>query len=71
LDLGPQGGYVLFERENRVEPTAVVGMVQKNPREYRLEGALKLRLTRAVETDEGRFKFAAELLKSLGKAPPR
>jgi transcription-repair coupling factor (superfamily II helicase) len=71
LDLGPQGGYVLFERENRVEPTAVVRMVQKNPREFRLEGALKLRVTRAVETDEGRFKFAAELLKSLGKAPPR
>jgi transcription-repair coupling factor (superfamily II helicase) len=71
LDLGSQGGYVLFERVNQVEPTAVVRMVQKNPREYRLEGALKLRVTRAVETDEGRFKFAAELLKQLGKAPPR
>jgi transcription-repair coupling factor (superfamily II helicase) len=71
LDLGPQGGYVLFERVNQVEPTAVVRMVQKNPREYRLEGALKLRITRAVEADEGRFKFAAELLKNLGKAAPR
>ena len=71
LDLGSQGGYVLFERVNQVEPTAVVRMVQKNPREYRLEGALKLRVTRAVETDEGRFKFAAELLKQLGKAAPR
>jgi transcription-repair coupling factor (superfamily II helicase) len=66
LDLGPQGGYVLFEQENRVEPTAVVRMVQKNPREYRLEGALKLRLLHAIAADEARFKFAAELLKKLG-----
>ncbi len=71
LDLGPQGGYVLFESVNQVEPTAVVRMVQKNPREYRLEGALKLRVTRAVETEEGRFRFAAELLKNLGKAAVR
>jgi transcription-repair coupling factor (superfamily II helicase) len=71
LDLGPQGGYVLFERVNRVEPTAVVRMVQKNPREYRLEGELKLRVQRAVEADEGRFKFAAELLKNLGKSALR
>jgi transcription-repair coupling factor (superfamily II helicase) len=67
LDLGPQGGYVLFEQENRVDPTAVVRMIQKNPREYRLEGALKLRVLVAIAADEARFKFAGELLKRLGK----
>jgi transcription-repair coupling factor (superfamily II helicase) len=67
LDLGPQGGYVLFEQENQVDPTAVVRMIEKTPREYRLEGALKLRVLQAIAADEGRFKFAAELLKRLGK----
>jgi hypothetical protein len=42
-------------------------MIQKAPREYRLEGALKLRVLQAIAADEGRFKFAAELLKKLGK----
>lgn len=68
LDLGPQGGYVLFEQENRVEPTSVVRMIQKNPREYRLEGALKLRVLIAIAADEARFKFAGDLLKRLGKS---
>jgi len=68
LDLGPQGGYVLFEQENRVEPAAVVRMLQKSPRDYRLEGALKLRVLHAIAADEARFKFAGELLKRLGKA---
>lgn len=68
LDIGPQGGYVLFEQTNNVDATAVVRMIQKNPREYRLEGALKLRVTHVIATEEGRFKFAGELLKRLGKA---
>ena len=66
LDLGPQGGYVLFEQHNHVEPSAVVRMIQKSPREYRLEGALKLRVHRAIQADEGRFSFAGELLQNLG-----
>ena len=66
LDLGPQGGYVLFEQHNHVEPSAVVRMIQKSPREYRLEGALKLRVLKAIQADEGRFTFAGELLKKLG-----
>ena len=68
LDLGPQGGYVLFEQENRVDPTAVVRMIQKSPREYRLEGALKLRVLVAIAADEARFKFAGDLMKRLGKS---
>jgi transcription-repair coupling factor (superfamily II helicase) len=68
LDLGPQGGYVLFEQENKVEPTAVVRMIQKNPRDYRLEGALKLRVLVAIAADEARFKFAGDLMKRLGKS---
>jgi transcription-repair coupling factor (superfamily II helicase) len=67
LDIGPQGGYVLFEQTNNVDASAVVRMIQKNPSEYRLEGALKLRVTQVIATEEGRFKFAGELLRRLGK----
>jgi transcription-repair coupling factor (superfamily II helicase) len=65
LDLGPQGGYVAFEERNQIDPAAVVKMLQKNPREYRLEGPLKLRVSRPLEKEEARFEFAATLMKAL------
>jgi hypothetical protein len=48
-----------------------VRMVQKGARDYRLEGPLKMRLTRQLPTEEQRFVFADALLKLLGeKAKP-
>jgi transcription-repair coupling factor (superfamily II helicase) len=70
LDLGPQGGTVTFEERNRIDPAAVIRMLQKAPREYRLEGPLKLRITRPMEKDEQRFEFAADLMKRLELATP-
>ena len=47
----------------------VVRMVQKGARDYRLEGPLKMRLTRQLPTEEQRFVFAEALLKLLGEKP--
>jgi transcription-repair coupling factor (superfamily II helicase) len=69
LDLGVQGGTVLFEESSVVEPATLVRLVQRGAREYRLEGPLKLRVSRALPSDSARFEFAAELLKRLGEAP--
>ena len=35
-------------------------MLQKAPREYRLEGPLKLRVSRPLEKEEARFEFATD-----------
>jgi transcription-repair coupling factor (superfamily II helicase) len=70
LDIGPQGGYVLFEETNSVDPASVVRMIQKSPREYRLEGSLRLRIAQALPTEEARFRFAGKLLQKLGKSEP-
>jgi transcription-repair coupling factor (superfamily II helicase) len=70
LDLGAQGGYVLFEEQNHIDPAAVIRMVQKQAREYRLEGPLKLRVSRPLLEETQRFDFAADLLQKLtGKKP--
>jgi transcription-repair coupling factor (superfamily II helicase) len=71
LDLGPQGGSVTFEQDNSLDPATVVRMIQKQPREYRLEGSLKLRVTRALPNEAARFDFAADLLKRLGSNAKR
>jgi transcription-repair coupling factor (superfamily II helicase) len=69
LDLGPQGGSVLFEERSAIDPATVVRMVQKSTREYRLEGPLKLRVSRQLPAETARFEFAAQLLQRLGEGP--
>jgi hypothetical protein len=55
----------LFEEQNQVDPRAVIRLIQHPDRDYRLEGALKLRIS--IETDEGgeRFEFAEKFLNEL------
>jgi transcription-repair coupling factor (superfamily II helicase) len=65
LDLGPQGGSVTFEERNAIEPATVVRLMQQAPREYRLEGPLRLRIARALPAEEARFEFGASLMKRL------
>jgi len=65
LDLGPQGGYALFEETNQVDPKAVIRLVQHPDRDYRLEGALKLRISVETDDDGSRFEFAEKFLAEL------
>jgi transcription-repair coupling factor (superfamily II helicase) len=67
LDLGPQGGSIWFEERSQIDPATVVRMVQKGSREYRLEGPLKLRVSRQLPAENARFEFAAQLLARLGE----
>ena len=69
LDFGPQGGYLLFEKDNRIDPKAVIGLLQRSPREYRLDGPLKLRVTQELEEPAERFESVAGLLQKLAGAP--
>ena len=69
IDLGPQGGYVLFEERNAIDPATVIRLIQQQAREFRLEGPLKLRVTRPLADEQARFDFAVELLRRLA-APP-
>ena len=69
LDLGAQGGSVTFEERNSIDPAAVVRLLQQAPREYRLEGPLRMRLTRAMPTEEARFAFGASLMRRLAGGP--
>ena len=69
LDLGAQGGYALFEESNQVDPKAVIRLVQHPDRDYRLEGALKLRISVESEEDAERFAFAEKFLAELRGSP--
>jgi transcription-repair coupling factor (superfamily II helicase) len=66
LELGPTGGSVQFEADNQVDSARVIELIRTQPREYRLDGPLKLRVTRALAQPEQRFAYAQRLLGQLG-----
>ncbi len=69
IDAGPLGGYVLFNEDNQADPQAVIRLVQRNSRHYRLDGPLKLRFGWRAESEAERFERTAELIASLKAAP--
>jgi len=70
LDFGAHGGYLLFETENRIEPRAVIRLIQDRSRDYKLEGPLKLRVSRDLEDETERYEFVNKLLHGLSAIIP-
>jgi transcription-repair coupling factor (superfamily II helicase) len=66
FDVGPLGGVVEFGSEHTVEASAVLKLVQKEPRSYRLDGPDRLRFTRRLDSGEARVAAADALLSALG-----
>jgi transcription-repair coupling factor (superfamily II helicase) len=60
----------LFEERNQADPRAIIRLVQHPDRDYRLDGALKLRISVENETDAERFEFAEKFLAGLKAAAP-
>ena len=65
LDFGAHGGHLIFEAENKIDPKAVIRLVQDRSREYRLEGPLKLRVSHELDDEADRYEFVALLLGKL------
>jgi len=68
FELGPAGGSIVFEEQNRIDPARLIGLIQRQAQEYRLEGPLKLRITRALPQPEARFVRTEALLDHLAGA---
>ncbi len=69
LDLGETGGRVQFVEKPRVDPMAVIRLVQGQPQRYRMDGPDKLRVTLDLPDAETRVQTARGLLIAL--APSR
>jgi transcription-repair coupling factor (superfamily II helicase) len=65
-DLGERGGRIVFERDAAVDPQSVVGLLQSEPKTYRLDGPDKLRLTKELPEVVDRAAALEALLDRLG-----
>ena len=64
FDVGQQSSYVVFEADHRIDPQQLIRLIQKEPRIYKLEGALKLRISLGGDPDD-RADIAHALLARL------
>jgi transcription-repair coupling factor (superfamily II helicase) len=65
IDAGATGGYVTFDEQNRIDAKQVLKLVQGRPKDYRLDGPLKLRFTHDARTEENLFTRIEMLVELL------
>jgi transcription-repair coupling factor (superfamily II helicase) len=68
LDLGPEGGRVQFIEKPKVDPLAVIQLIQKQPQRYRMDGPDKLKVKLDLPDAATRVQAARGLLAALRPA---
>jgi len=65
IDVGARGGRVVFDEVPNIDPIRVISLVQGHPREFRLDGQHKLRLSKELPSPEARIEMLNSLLDTL------
>jgi transcription-repair coupling factor (superfamily II helicase) len=65
IEAGVRGGSIDFKVSTRVNPLALVNLVQSDPRSYKLAGATRLRFERELPDALERQQYVEGLLKSF------
>ncbi|MEP7098528.1 MAG: transcription-repair coupling factor, partial [Dokdonella sp.] len=66
LDIGANGGRVIFRPNPTIEPMTVIRLIQSQPRVYALDGQDKLKFKMPLEGATERLRAANDLLAMLG-----
>ncbi|SFN04836.1 transcription-repair coupling factor [Dokdonella immobilis] len=67
LELGANGGRVLFTPKPNVDPLTIIRMIQTLPKVYALDGQDKLRIKLQLEGAAERLRVAREIITALAK----
>lgn len=69
IDLGGKGGRIYFHEDAGVDRGKLIGLLQSNPRLYKLERGDRLRVELELADGQARFRFLEEFLDNLDSAP--
>ncbi|MCK7594733.1 transcription-repair coupling factor [Lysobacter sp. CAU 1642] len=69
LELGERGGRVQFVAKPPIDPVAIIGLLQKQPKVYAMDGPDKLKLRLELPDAASRFRAAREVLDKLAGKP--
>jgi len=67
LDLGENGGRIVFYKDPSIDPMAVIQMIQKQPKLYAMDGPDKLKVKLPLPEAADRFNAARGLMAALAK----
>jgi len=67
IEASAAGGSIEFSNNTQVDPMLIIGLIQKQPSVYKMEGANKLRFKRVSEDSKARFILITSLLNELSK----
>ena len=65
IDAGPKGARVDFLAKPNIDPTALIRLMQSEPRAYRLDGPQRLRIARETDTPQQRIELLRDVLAGL------
>jgi transcription-repair coupling factor (superfamily II helicase) len=65
INAGASNGYFTFEEQNKIDPQRVLKLIQGKPKEYRLDGPLKLRFAHIARTEDALFTRVEQLVDQL------
>ena len=65
IDAGAAGGYLVFDEENKVDAQRILKLIQSRPKDYRLDGPLKLRFSHDARGEENLFTRIEMLVELL------
>jgi transcription-repair coupling factor (superfamily II helicase) len=65
IDMGPQGGRLHFHAQPRLDAAALVGLLQREPAIYRMDGRDKLRIQQDLPDATSRMAWLSGLLETL------
>ena len=62
-----KGGFVEFSERNKVDPTHLIGLLQREPRTYRLDGPTRLKFIKDLGDRPQRLEFIGMLLSEMSR----
>ncbi len=62
IDMTDEGGSIDFKSSTRVEPAAIVSLIQSDPISYSMSGSGKLRIKKSLPTLDARAQFIEQLI---------
>ena len=65
LEAGPSGGRIVFQGEPKLDPVHLIGLIQTRPKEFKLDGADKLRFFREMPDRSRRINQISSLLDEI------
>jgi len=65
IDVGPAGGAIEFSSDTKVDAMFIIGLIQQQPKIYKMDGANKLKFKQATEDAKSRFILVTTMLNEL------